>query len=346
MKSLKQLTKMIGAVIVAIIILSLIVSIYSTNPLRVENPQGNTDYVWEPNSLWMNMSEGVSFGRMDSKGFNNTEVVDNPDIILLGSSHIESKNVFQDENTAYYLQNDFGQEHAVYNMGISGHTIYKVCQYLPITLSGYNESVPKYVVIETDDINLTKDNVDGVLKNSVKRTPVYNKGLIATLQKVPAFRLFYHQLDSGMLDLMLPELKRNSSGKDTDLSGNEVSLSSSLEGQDIDNSQYDELMSYLGDLEKQYNTEIVIVFHPFEKLNEDGTLSFINDSTTDLFAEAAQKYGITYIDMADDFVTMYKTNHHVPHGFITGEIGSGHLNKVGHKAFADALYTVIREMEE
>ena len=93
MKAVKQLGKMIGAAIVAVIILSLIVSVYSTSPLRVENPQGNTDYVWKPNSLWINMSEGVSFGKMDGKGFNNLEVIENPDIVLVGSSHIESKNV-------------------------------------------------------------------------------------------------------------------------------------------------------------------------------------------------------------------------------------------------------------
>ena len=91
MKELKQLGKMIGAAIVAVIILSVIISVYSTSPLRVENPQGNTDYVWKPDSIWANMSEGVSFGRMDANGFNNLEAIENPDIVLLGSSHIESK---------------------------------------------------------------------------------------------------------------------------------------------------------------------------------------------------------------------------------------------------------------
>ena len=95
MSAIKQLGKMIGAAIVAVIILSLIIFIYNTSPLRVKNPHGNTDYVWKPDSLWSNMSEGVSFGKMDGNGFNNLEMIDNPDIILLGSSHIESKNVNQ-----------------------------------------------------------------------------------------------------------------------------------------------------------------------------------------------------------------------------------------------------------
>ena len=34
------------------------------------------------------------------------------------------------------------------------------------------------------------------------------------------------------------------------------------------------------------------------------------------------------------------------HGFPTGKIGSGHLNKYGHAAVAEELYDVILELEE
>ncbi len=345
MKAVKQLVKMIGAAIIAVIILSLIVSIYSTSPLRVENPQGNTDYVWKPNSLWINLSEGVSFGRMDDGGFNNLEVIKDPKIILLGSSHIESKNVNQNENTSYYLQEILDNKYSIYNMGISGHTIYKACQYLPQTLSIYGENVPEYVVIETDDIDLTKEDVNAVLNQTVEKTPVYDKGLLVSLQKVPAFRQFYHQLDSGMMELLLPELKPANFDQQSNLIDNASSSEPQENAQLEDNPQYDELMSYLADIEEQYDTNIIIIFHPFEKLNEDGTLSFTNNRKTDLFAESAEKNGITYIDMTDCFERLYTEKHHVPHGFITGKIGSGHLNKYGHEAIADALSDAITETE-
>lgn len=347
MNAVKQLGKMIGAAIVAVIILSLIVSVYSLSPLRVQNPQGNTDYVWKPDSIWANMSEGVSFGRMDDNGFNNPEVVEDPDIILLGSSHIESKNVNQNEDTAYYLTEDFDSRYSVYNMGISGHTIYKVCQYLPDTLSRYQGNMPKYVVIETDDIDLTKAGVDAVLNKTVERTPVYDSGLVATLQKNPAFRLFYHQLDSGMMEILFPELAKNKTlqGDSTVDAKDDVASSAESNKPAVDTVPYDELMSYLGDLEQEYNTDIIIFFHPYEQLNADGSLSFTNNENTAVFAEYANKYGITYIDMTDSFQQMYYEDHHVPHGFVTGEIASGHLNKYGHKAIADRIYDAIVGME-
>ena len=338
---------MIGAAFVAVIILSIIISIYSTSPLRVENPQGNTDYVWKPNSFWSNMSEGVSFGRMDANGFNNLEVVDNPDIILLGSSHIESKNVNQNQNTAYYLSEKFDNNYSVYNMGISGHTIYKVCQYLPQTLSLYKDHMPKYVVIETADIALTQEGVNAVLNHTVDKTPVYDSGLIATLQKNPAFRQFYHQLDSGMTDMLLPELKKSDKSQTkTEKSEQSTENEPVTEDKSLKNQpQYDQLMTYLNELQKQYHTKIIIMFHPFEKLNEDGSLSFINNSTADLFSSSAERNDITFLNMAERFEKMYNEESYVPHGFINGEIASGHINRFGHKAIANGIYDTIIGLE-
>ena len=43
---------------------------------------------------------------------------------------------------------------------------------------------------------------------------------------------------------------------------------------------------------------------------------------------------------------MYYNENHVPHGFPTGKLGSGHLNKYGHYAVADELYNEIIKLEE
>ena len=41
--------------------------------------------------------------------------------------------------------------------------------------------------------------------------------------------------------------------------------------------------------------------------------------------------------MTQDFENMYLVNHRLPHGFITGKIGEGHLNADGHAAIAKSL---------
>lgn len=348
MSAIKQLGKMIGAAIVAVIILSLIIFIYNTSPLRVKNPQGNTDYVWKPDSLWSNMSEGVSFGKMDGNGFNNLEMIDNPDIILLGSSHIESKNVNQNENTSYYLAESFDNKYTVYNMGMSGHTIYKVCYYLPETLSLFQDHAPKYVIIETDNVSLTQESVDDVLNHSIEKAPVYDSGIIVSMQKIPVFRQIYNQLDSGMTEMLLPEFSNTKSAQDqTEIIEKSTNNEETMNGSDKqDFPQYDQLMSYLEELQEQYNTKIIILFHPYECLNEDGSISFTNNDNADAFDSYAKKHNITFLNMADRFEKMYNEEHHAPHGFITGEIAaSAHLNKYGHKAIADGLYDTITGLE-
>ena len=66
---------------------------YRNSPLREKSRYENTDYVWEPNTFWGGMNEGVSFGVIDGQGFNNQSVVEHPDILVLGSSHTEGRNV-------------------------------------------------------------------------------------------------------------------------------------------------------------------------------------------------------------------------------------------------------------
>ncbi|WP_073116456.1 hypothetical protein [Fibrobacter sp. UWCM] len=75
--------------ITAILLLSILIAGYYTIPVHSPNIQGGTDFVWEPNSFWIKQTEGISFGRLDAHGFNNDSVINNPDILILGSSHME-----------------------------------------------------------------------------------------------------------------------------------------------------------------------------------------------------------------------------------------------------------------
>ena len=103
MKFIKELLKIISAGIVSVAIVCGLLCFYDIKPIHKENPKRNTDYVCPPNSIWVKATEGIAFGKNDANGFNNKSVVDNPDIIVLGSSHMEAVNVMQDKNTAYLL---------------------------------------------------------------------------------------------------------------------------------------------------------------------------------------------------------------------------------------------------
>lgn len=337
MSMFKQLGKVIAAGILAVIILSVILCFYSLTPVHIANKDGNTDYVWEANAPWVKMTEGTAWGRFDANGYNNKTVISNPDIIVLGSSHMEAIDVMQDENVAYLLNEKLNGDYSVYNMGISGHHFFKVCQYLTANLELY-DNPPKVVIIETSTVNISDSDVDEVIQSSVEFTPSHSKGIIATLQKIPFVRVLYHQITIGLLDLFMPER----ASTDVVMDKTEELEAST----DVDEAAYDELFKYLATLEERYGTEIVIFYHPTGDIKEDGTIEFKNDESLTVFNSKADENGICFVDLTSSFEEMYYESHHVAHGFITGELEKGHLNAYGHEAAAEKLYEAIIKLEE
>lgn len=335
MKYLKFFGKFLISGIIAFLCLCLISSVYCLSPLRVENKFGNTDYAWETDSRWMKMTEGISYGVTDENGFNNLNVYENPDILVLGSSHIEAMNVNQKYSASVLLDEKFGDKYSVYNMGISGHTLFKVVQYLPKSVEIF-EKTPKYIVIESATTTITQEDVDMALSGNVQVTSVNNEGLVAKLQKFPFLRQVYHQLDSGMMDMLLPSSKAFAAGKkDSQIDSAES----------IDEKPYVELFEYLQGIEEQSGIQIIIVYHPFEKFDNNGDIYFENKEYTDCFAEYSKKYDVGFINLENSIKKGYSENHTVPHGFSTGALGEGHINKYGHKLFADEVYTYITDRE-
>ena len=340
MRCLKACCKVILAGIISIAIMCGLLCFYDIIPVHEENSKGNTDYVWPANSIWVKATEGISYGKFDANGFNNKSVVDNPDIIVLGSSHVEATDVMMDENAAYLLSEKLNAKYSLYNMGISSHTFFKVCQYIPTNLELY-EKVPKVLIIETSTVKISQKDVDDVISSSVKRTTSHNTGVIGTLQKVPFFRTIYHQIEKGLLDLFMPDSDNTSKTANTVSNAEE-----SDEKTEIDNNAYAELFQYLKGMEEKYGVQIIIFYHPTEKLMSDGTIYFNRNEYLEAFSDYANEYGISFIDMTDKFEKMYYEDNHVAHGFCTGKLAEGHLNKFGHAAVADELYQEINRLEE
>ena len=114
----------------------------------------------------------------------------------------------------------------------------------------------------------------------------------------------------------------------------------------IDEKPYDELFSYLANLEKEFGTQIIIFYQPTEKLNESGDIEFQSGEALTVFSKYAERYGIDFVNMISPFEEMYARDHLVAHGFVTGAVGEGHLNANGHRAIADELFKVIERLEE
>ena len=277
------------------------------------------------------MTEGISWGKMDSNGFNNSSVIHNPDILILGSSHMEATNVFQKYNTTNQLIANLTNKKinlSVYNQGISGHNLLKCCQYL--NKNAQNESI-KYVIIETQQISFNTEEIESLLNNQLTNKSSHDSGFIVYLQKLPFFRLVWFQFEQGLLKLFLP--KKETSEKNT-----------RIEPMDIIENNYDKLFSYIK--QNSHDKRIVIFYHPTGKPQVSGNLEYSTDNNyLYQFGKSALKYGIDFIDLTNETDKLWQVEHKTTHGFCTGTAFSGHLNKNGHNLAARCLANYIFSQE-
>ena len=61
------------------------------------------------------------------------------------------------------------------------------------------------------------------------------------------------------------------------------------------------------------------------------------------FAELCADENIIFIDMTEEFVSLYEEQHILAHGFVNTTVGRGHLNRYGHASIAKRLAEVIEE---
>ena len=94
------------------------------------------------------------------------------------------------------------------------------------------------------------------------------------------------------------------------------------------------------------SAKLIIVYHPEIKLNDDGSLSLTdNPEAVKIFSELCRENGIYFVNTGARFLDDYQRNHTLPYGFFNSSVGTGHMNKYGHRIFAEEVYKLIQEIE-
>jgi hypothetical protein len=320
--------------VVSLALLSLFTLVYSHTGVHIMNKTGATDYKWEPNQYRATMSEGYSWMRMNTDGFNNSFAMsdtDHIDILLMGSSHMEAVNVSSAANVGYLLNNEVMPELVTYNIGISGHTIYQCVNNMSDAVEFYDPS--SYVVIETDRVSLDEGKMEEVIDGNLPIIASHDSGLIYKIQKyVPCFLPLYRELGNWMVagENATQTEPQEAEGMNQNLSQNYAVLL---------NRFFEQIVDAVG------GRKVIIVYHPETALDDDGVLIPENTEYVGVFQEACVGHGIKFIDMYEDFYREYEENHNMAHGFINTEVGVGHLNEIGHKLVAERLGALIKELE-
>lgn len=326
--TLRSLANIIIAGCASLLILSGVVVFYSFSGIHIENPSLATDYKWESSQLKSTMTEGFSFFCMDEDGFNN--VVSYGDdksvsILLMGSSQMEAVNVGKRDNAGYLL----GQllpDQSVYNIGISGHQLYNCVNNLPSALEYYRPT--DYVVIVTDSVDMDTDLMRQVLKGEYPRIPSYDSGVVYYVQKwIPAVKVLYKNIsDWKAMDAVIsvPE---------------EVAVTRDLDAVSVDQNEevLDEFMNLIAALARDNHVRPIIVYQSPLSIDGEGKIADEIDQNVERFRISCEKNDIKFIDMTDSFIELYEEEHKMPHGFANTAVGSGHLNKYGHRVIAKEI---------
>ena len=323
--------KALGAGLAAFLLLCLFCCFYYNVPVHFANPDGATEYKWEPGRFYSRGTEGFAMGRTNNDGFNNLrdytsgEAVD---ILLMGSSHMEGFNVAQDENAAALLNERYGGERYVYNIGTAGHTLLYCVKHLDRALSVYAPS--GWVVLETMSLDFAPGDMDAVVDGTYPDIPSHTGGLLTLLQKLPYLRLFYTkyikggELFSGMADGQYEE--------GAAFSGD---YAASLEG----------LLDKLARESQAHGVRALVVFSPPVLIAPDGGAYTETDpGKLAVFTRLCEENNIEFLDLTEVYLEAYD-RHVLPFGFSNTAPLVGHLNRQGHRLFADAVAARIAERE-
>ena len=202
-KTVQILFKCMIAGIISIVLLSLLSLIYYNPPVATPQPDWTTNFKYKENSKWSFMLEGVGYGTTDELGYNNAYYTDcsQPDIVVMGSSHLEALQVPQNANCVYLLNEKFDKDtlpdndFKCLNLGVSGHALEVSFSNFEYVTEKYKSA--KYIVIETSNVEFSPTMLDEIAEGKF-HAPEEEKGFVEKLaQKSPYLRLMYKKLNEA-----------------------------------------------------------------------------------------------------------------------------------------------------
>ena len=241
----------------------------------------------------------------------------------MGSSHMEATEIRNTENVGYLLNQELTSM-TTYNIGMSGHDIYRCATNLRNAVQEYNPT--SYVIIETDTTCLTSDEINSVLQEEMEPIKSYDSGLMYMLQRYcPAIKSLYKQISDWRNADRIVSNEENNGGS---------------------NASYEDYSAFIHKMKEDCgdNTTLIIFYQPAYSIDMNGKLAFEETNySINYFAQACEDNDVVFINVTDRFCELYEQDSILAHGFINTAVGVGHLNKYGHRIIEETLVEFIEE---
>ena len=325
--------KAIAGGVIALLALNAFAMLYYNVPVHYTNPDGATEYKWETSTFYSKGTEGFAWGVTNNDGFNNLRDYtpgERIDILLMGSSHMEGFNVAQDENAGAVLNTLFDGEKYTYNIGTAGHTMLYCMKHLTAALDTYEPG--EYVVIETNTVDFDPEDIDAVLSGTLADIPSQSGALVTLMQKLPYLRLLYTVQFKGMAGA--------ADADDTEAAEAPAALREPA-------AALSPLLGMAADICSARGVQPSIVFDPTVYVDGQGNAYTKTDAgCLAAFESVCAEHGIVFVDLTEVYTGKYAESCQLPYGFVNTTPGAGHMNKVGHRLFAQEVCETIKALEE
>lgn len=328
----KWIGKALAAGLLAFGLLCLFCFFYYNVPVHYPNHDGVTEYSWEPDRFTSKGTEGFATGHTNNEGFNNLRDYtpgETIDVLLMGSSHMEGFNVARDENAAAVLNTLFGGARRVYSIGTAGHTLLYCVKHLDRALTHY--APEGYVLLETTTLRFSPREMRAVVEGTYPDIPSHTGGLLTLLQKLPFLRLLYTKY-----------VKNAESFGDTDTQP-APPVAFDAQAWEADASA---LVGKIAEESAAHGVTAIVVYCPGIALRADGRAEADTDpEMLASFSALCEERGVLLLDLTQALSSSVERDQVLPYGFSNTAPGMGHLNRVGHRIFAESVYALICTLE-
>lgn len=322
--------KALGAGLAAFALLCLFCALYFNIPVHHENPDGATEYKYEPGRFYSRATEGYGYGRTNSDGFNNLRDYtpgETVDVLLMGSSHTEGFCVPQRDNAAAVLNRLFGGEKYVYNIGMAGHTFLYCVKRLDRALETYRPA--DCVVLELATLSYEPAAMDAAAAGTLPDIPSHSGGLLTLLQKLPYLRLLYTKYLKG---------------------GNEAVQAAAGTVAPVSEAEYeaalDALLQRVADVCAAHGVQALLVYTPFVLPDEAGRgVTDARPGERETFARLCAEKGLLFLDLTERNIAALEEDGQLLFGFANTAPGQGHINSLGHRVLAESVYALLAQRE-
>ena len=333
------LLKAVGACMLVGFIFNALMFAYNRQPGWIERSGGATMSIWNPGTYIVQGQEGYGIHAVDEKGYlNYGELVSSDYVLVVGSSQTEGKEVKAGERYCDILNVLLREEEGLNSNDLLVYNVSMDANYLPKIIPGFTALITEFpnsrcIVFEIGTTCYSEKEIDQMLSQRKYNENEAGENIGDYLSKKEKIKLFIKETIPLLNQIKMQyNALRSKNGDDTETKYEETALN--------EQEYVAQLKEVFDLLSGMYSGQIVFLYHPSIEITNEGIM--VNyENTKEVFEKTCSMYDFQFVDMTEVFIDAYKTDYLVPYGFSNTTLGTGHLNKYGHKMIAEELYHTI-----